>query len=95
MEYSLKYILEHASLKPGSALTLHDVPAEPTGAASGSEAGGGEGGSKRLPPQLDEFLKAVHAIHRKGWMHRDNTRQNIVYFLPYRQAAVKLCALFG
>lgn len=31
---------------------------------------------------LRQLLEAVHVIHRKGWMHRDITRQNIVYFPP-------------
>lgn len=41
---------------------------------------------------LRQLLLGVHAIHEKGWMHRDITRQNIVYF-PGIDAAPPRAAL--
>ena len=41
---------------------------------------------------LRQLLQGVHAIHKEGWMHRDITRQNIVYF-PGIDAAPPRAAL--
>ena len=52
-------------------------------------------GSPNWSPEVEilrQLLEGVYAIHEKGWMHRDITRQNIVYF-PRIHAAPPRAAL--